>query len=336
MKEQEQMQYNAGGNKKMYNMYILEILREYTDDEHSLTQQEILKLLRENYGVECDRRSVKSNIEYLEGLGIEIDEEDGYRLLTRDFDDAELRMLIESVLFSKTLSSTEAKRLVNKLSGLGSRYFTSRIGHIRSVSQFHHTDNKQVMITIDVLDEAIEKKKKIEFIYNSYGIDYKLHPRRPEPFKMNPYAIVASNGMFYLIGNYDKYENLAHYRIDKMTGVRILDEPVKDPKLVKGMEHGLNLPRHMAEHVYMFSGESVDVILRTSVKSMDMLIDWFGKEFQIVEKGEEEIKVRIHCNEQAMEYWALQYGKYVEVLEPETLRLKLRDDIKKMYEKYSS
>lgn len=68
---------------------------------------------------------------------------------------------------------------------------------------------------------------------------------------------------------------------------------------------------------------------------MDMLIDWFGKEFQIVEKGEEEIKVRIHCNEQAMEYWALQYGKYVEVLEPETLRLKLRDDIK-MYEKYIS
>ena len=62
--------YEGRGNKKMLNMLILEILEKYTDEDHRLTQQEILRLLKENYGVECDRRSVRNNAEYLADLGI--------------------------------------------------------------------------------------------------------------------------------------------------------------------------------------------------------------------------------------------------------------------------
>ena len=109
-----------------------------------------------------------------------------------------------------------------------------------------------------------------------------MHPRRKEPYIYNPYQIVMSNGNFYLVGNYDKYDTISHFRIDKMTNMKILDEERKPAREVKGMEHGLDLPKHMAEHVYMFSGESVTVLLRTSQRSMDMLYDWFGKDFQIV------------------------------------------------------
>ena len=42
----------AGSNKKMLNMLVLEILKEYTDAEHRLTQQEIIDLLYHNYGAE--------------------------------------------------------------------------------------------------------------------------------------------------------------------------------------------------------------------------------------------------------------------------------------------
>lgn len=83
----------ATGNKKMLNMLILQILRDYTDEEHSLTQQEIIKLLDLNYGMECDRRSVKNNVLSLKELGeecgFEISMEKGYRLISREFDDAE-------------------------------------------------------------------------------------------------------------------------------------------------------------------------------------------------------------------------------------------------------
>ena len=62
----------ATGNKKMLNMLILEILRVYSDEHHSLTQQEIIRLLDKNYGMECDRRSVKNNVLFLKELGYDI------------------------------------------------------------------------------------------------------------------------------------------------------------------------------------------------------------------------------------------------------------------------
>ena len=108
----------ATGNKKMLNMLILEILRKYSDESHTLTQQEIIRLLDKNYGMECDRRSVKNNVEYLKELGYDISMEKGYKLLDREFDDAELRILIDSVLFSKSISTKQAKGLIKKLQDL--------------------------------------------------------------------------------------------------------------------------------------------------------------------------------------------------------------------------
>ena len=73
--------------------------------------------------------------------------------------------------------------------------------------------------TIDVLDEAISKGKKVSFIYNSYGTDKKLHPKREREYVINPYQMVATNGRYYLICNYDKYDTLSNYRIDRITGI---------------------------------------------------------------------------------------------------------------------
>ena len=117
----------ATGNKKMLNMLILEILRKYSDESHTLTQQEIIRLLDKNYGMECDRRSVKNNVEYLKELGYDISMEKGYKLLDREFDDAELRILIDSVLFSKSISTKQAKGLIKKLQDLASNFFNAKV-----------------------------------------------------------------------------------------------------------------------------------------------------------------------------------------------------------------
>ena len=114
----------------------------------------------------------------------------------------------------------------------------------------------------------------------------------------------------------------------------MLEEKVKPMKQVKGLENGLNLPKHMAEHIYMFSGESVPFKLKTTADMMSELVDWFGNDFTIMEHHGNEIVVRVTCNYNAMRYWALQYGPYVEVLSPNSLREELRDDAEKMLEKY--
>ena len=46
------------GNKKLSIIYILEILKEFSDEKHPLTQNDILKLLSSNYGMDCERKSI--------------------------------------------------------------------------------------------------------------------------------------------------------------------------------------------------------------------------------------------------------------------------------------
>ena len=146
--------------------------------------------------------------------------------------------------------------------------------------------------------------------------------------------MIANNGRYYLIGNYDKYDNVSHYRIDRMTSVVMLDEQAKPKKEVADFAQGFSLPKHMAEHIYMFSGESVSVKMKTYTWMMDSLVDWFGKDFHILEKNEDKMVISVKCNEQAMMFWAMQYGKYVIVLEPEGLREKIRENVEYMYSEY--
>ncbi len=325
----------ATGNKKMLNMLILEILQKYSDEEHSLTQQEIIKLLDKNYGMECDRRSVKSNVLSLREMGYDISMEKGYRLMSREFDDSELRILIDSVLFSKSISTRQAKGLIEKLRGLASNYFNAKVSHVSNLPDLPRTSNKQAMYALDAINDAISKHRKISFIYNEMGTDFKLHPKREELYIVNPYQIVANNGRFYIIGNYDKYDNIAHFRIDKMTEVKMLDEKAKPMKEIPELKDGLNLPKHMAEHMYMFSGPSVPIKLETTEDMMSELVDWFGTDFNVQKIGDGRIRARVVCNENAMRYWALQYGPWVEVVEPKSLREQLKTDIDKMQDVYS-
>jgi len=322
------------GNKKMLNMLILEILQKYSDENHALTQQEIIRLLQQNYAMECDRRSVKNNVLSLQEMGYDISMEKGYRLMSRDFDDSELRILIDSVLFSKSISTRQAKGLIEKLRDHASNYFNAKVSHVCNLPDLPRTVNKQAMYALDTINDAISEKRKISFVYNEMGTDFKLHPTREEPYIVNPYQIVANNGRFYIIANYDKYDNIIHFRVDKMTNVRILDEKAKPMKQIPELKDGLSLPKHMAEHMYMFSGESVQVKLETTEDMMQELVDWFGNDFRVEKAGDGKIRARVTCNAKAMRFWALQYGPYVEVLEPKEIRDKLSEDIKAMAEKY--
>jgi len=333
------------GNKKCLNILILEILKRYSDEEHHLTQQEIMRKLKSDYGIEkTDRRTVRANVESLANLGYEIygvrdedDEDDadraGYYLIERDFEDAELRLLIDSVLFSKTISEGAARRLVDKLRGFGNIYFDTKVSHVKPTPVLHRTDNKVVLVNVSEINEAMDQKKKIRFRYNKYGIDFKMHDQGKE-YIMNPYQMVASNGHYYLLGNVDKYDDVSYYRIDKMFQVEIMKEKIKPQKEVKGLEGHLNLPKHMAEHIYMLVGDTVRATLKTDISMMDTLVDWFGKDFKIVEAKGDELTISVNSNERALFYWALQYGQYVEVTAPEYLRKQLSETIDEMSARY--
>lgn len=331
--------------RKKLSFAILDILRQYTDETHKLSQNDIVELLEKDYDMKADRKSVKRNITSLLEMGypIEFTEtlrmypnkdgvmEESYILsdfyLEREFTDAELRLLIDSLLFSKHIPYSQCKELVNKLEGLSNRYFESRVRFISTLPETS-PKNPQLFYTIEIIDEAIANGKQVAFTYNEYGTDRKLHPKRDREYIVNPYQMAATNGRYYLIGNYDKYDNIANYRLDRITDIRLLDTPAKPIRAVEGMKNGFYLPKHMAEHLYMFSGESVPVTFRMNKIILNDVIDWFGSEIAFMDETEEEVTARVTVNWSAMRYWAQQYCRYVRILTPADLAETLKDDLK--------
>lgn len=331
--------------KKMIIINILDILKKYTDMDHRLTQAEIADILKKEYYMEVDRKTVKRNLFNLLDLDCGIDYTEVARTdkngneapictdwyITREFDDSELRLLIDSVIFSKTIPQKHCRDLVKKIKGLSNIYFDKKVGNIYSLPE-SRPENKELFYTIDVLDEAISKGKKVSFVYNSYGADKKLHPKREERYIVNPYRMAATNGRYYLICNYDKYDVLSNYRIDRITGIKMLDERRKPVKELK--EGEINLPKHMAEHLYMFAGESIHAKFKAKNYVIDQVIDWFGLAPTITETDSDECIVEVDVNREAFFWWAMQYGLHVEVLEPCDIRERIREATRQMWEKY--
>ena len=322
------------GTKKMLNMLILDILKEYSDSEHRLLQQDIIDLLESNYGMNCERRAVKNNIVKLQEMGYQIVSKRGYYLKEREFTDAELRLLIDGVFTSGAITDKEAHQLVKKLEKFSNRYFKSHVSHIHSTSSGRNAENQNTMNSIAAIDAAISKGKKIEFSYLQYGIDFKLHPKRTIRYVVSPYQMINNKGKYYLIGNYDEYDDISHYRLDRITDVEILKDNRKPIKSIKGLENGFNISEYISEHVYMYSGESVHIKLRTNENMMDALIDSFGKDFRVELGEEDDIIVSLKCNPSAFFYWSMQYGSGIEVLEPESMRERIKQTSLDMYKKY--
>lgn len=332
--------------KKMVTINILNILKKYSDAEHRLTQQDIAQILKKEYNMDVDRKTIKRNLMNLLDLDCGIDYTEISRkddkgnetsictdwYIQPEFDDSELRLLIDSLLFSKTIPYTQCRQLIDKLIGLSNVYFNKKVNHICNLPD-NRPRNKELFYTIDILDEAISENKKVAFMYNSYGPDKKLHPKRKTEYVMNPYQMVATNGKYYLICNYDKYDNLVNYRVDHITNIRILDETRKPLKELK--EGELNLPKHMAEHVYMYSGDSVRAKFKAKNYLIDQIVDWFGVDVIISPIDDDECMIEVKVNKEAFFCWAMQYSLHTEVIEPKDMRDRIAKAVCEVNEKYN-
>ncbi len=341
--------------KKMLIPNLLALLKEYSGPEYRLSQKEILDILKRDYDIAIDRKTLGRNLTELVDAGYPIMFDEILRpgigegtirtnwYLERDFEDSELRLLIDSLLFSKHIPYSQCKELITKLEGLSNKYFKAKVKHIMNLPE-NQPSNSQLFYVIEVLDEAIANGKKVSFQYEEYGIDKKRHPRMNDiketrQYIVNPFQMVATNGRYYLIGNYDKYDNISHYRLDRIAEIKLLEVPIKSKKEIPEIKDGLNLSTRMAEHIYMFGGLSTRVKFRAPIWIADQIIDWFGMDIEFAKEvsgpeSEETVLVSVKVNEKAFKLWALQYGMYVEVLEPDTLRAEIKTDIQKISTRY--
>ncbi len=352
--------------KKMSNVYFLEILKKYTDDSldskgnarHCLTKTQLGEKLAEDYDLSLDRKAVSRGMEDLISSVPEISERIDFDTKVKgvksgnpyeehtnfrychDFDDYQIHLLTEAILFSKNIPQSEARDLIEKLSRLGGvdsrKKLSKNLYKLNTVSQDKVT-NQQIVNNIGIIDEAIEKGRQISFIYNDYGKDKKLHPRKlidGEPMKRtaSPYSIVIGNERYYLLCNYNEYDNALKIRIDKMTDIEILKTHIKPKNSVKGLKESAY---SLAELLYMQPGEPERTVLRVNKKIISDLVDWFGKGVKFGEEDENSIVCEVRVVPKSMKFWAMQYCEYVEVLEPESLREDIKDSMRSAWRKYN-
>ena len=340
--------------KKLLIFYILDILKRCTDEDHRLSQKQIGEILEREYEMKADRKSIRRNLLDLIDLGYDVGCSQSVRVkpdgeeevlltdwyLNQEFTNSELRILIDGLLFSKHIPYRQCRELVEKLEGLSSQHFRARVRHIAALPQ-NRPDNRQLFYTIDMLDEAMEKGRQVSFHYCHAGMDHQLRPqmneqRNPKEYVVNPYQLVAANGRYYLIANTEPHFNVSHYRVDRISDICLLETPVKDPRQVQGLEQGLDLSQHMAEHPYLFAGESVRATFRAKKHLLNDLEDWFGPAANYFHETESALDVTVKVNQEAMFYWALQYAPFVEVLEPAALRQRVGRALREAAEKYET
>lgn len=347
-----------GQSSKQIVMKILDVMRRYSDDNHRLSQKDIADILRNEYGITVDRKAVRRNLLSLIEYGYEIEYSESVRMvpnpdtgeleehylwtdfyLVRDFTDPELRLLIDGLLFSKHIPYSQCKELVGKLEKLSSKYFSAHVKHVYTMPDTL-PQNKQLFLTIETLDEAITKKRKVACHYIEYGTDKKPHVKRREngtvrEYILSPYQMAAKEGKYYLICNYDKFNDVSNYRIDRITDVRILDEPAKPyESLDWSGKEPLDLAEYMAEHVYMYSSKTSRAVFRVKREMISDVLDMFGTGVTFSAENGEYVTVSAKVNEGAMYQFAKNFSPDVVVLEPQSIAKRLRDDALRTLEVY--
>ena len=335
-------------SKKMIPLCILDILRKHTDEDHTLDQKDIIELLRREYGLEVERKAIRSNIVKLIEMDFPISyketEREGNTIwsdywLERDFTDSELRLMIDGILFSNHIPHKQRMKLVEKIEGLSSEYFKSHVRHIATLPDAGDS-NKQIFNNIAVLDEAIEKKRKVSFQYLDMDTDKKMLPKKEKSgeirtYVVSPYQMAAKDGKYYLICNRDQYDAISNYRIDRISDIKVTDERIRPFKeLMNANGHDLNLGEYMREHIYMYSGGETRVRFRIVRRMVTDVVDIFGKDVRFEDVTDEYVTVSATVTEKAMIQFAQNYAPDVVILEPQRMVDEMKDWIKKVKKVY--
>lgn len=320
--------------KKLALIRILQILKENSDYDHPMTQEDIATKLENEYGIVIERKAISRNISLLKESGVEIESRRaGSYLDRRDFEDSELHMLIDGVLSSKHISARHSKDLIDRICSLSNKYFRSSVKHIHSVNDWSKTDNQALFYNIELIDAAIEEGKQIHYDYNKYGIDKKLHKTSQQ--YVSPYLMILHNQRYYLMAYSEYWHNIVFHRLDRITNMTIIDRKATPIKNVPGYENGINYKELSSTMPYMYSDQPEHIDFISDEGIIDQIVDWFGNDVRIMKSNDEgKVRVSVKASPTAMEFWAMQYINHVEILSPEPLRIRMREVLNNGLKKY--
>ncbi|MGH4120857.1 helix-turn-helix transcriptional regulator [Clostridium sp.] len=330
---------------KFYKFYkLIEILQQETDEEHILSMQNIQKRILEVTGYEIDRRTVYEYIKTLLELGFDIsnysENKKGYFLQSRDFEEHEIRILMDCITACQFITLKKTNQLFGKLKKLNSDYVTNRLKDQLYVDNRSKSKNEQIYYNINNINEAVIENKKISFNYYHYNIGKEYIAMKAQDgslkiYNVSPISMILKDDCYYLICTSDKYDTMTHYRIDRMQMVEVLDEARRNLKEIDELKEGFDVAAYAKKCINMYSGKDIKIAVRFKKKLLDLVIDQLGEDVELInDKDGYFIASFIAKSSTGLSRWLLQLGSGAMVIEPLELINEIKEEVNKIKSLY--
>ena len=321
-------------NQKQKLFRLLEILMRETDEEHGLSMPEIISRLDE-YGISAERKSIYDDFLTLGELGFEISHTQTrppkYKLETRIFEIAELKMLVDAIQASKFITAAKSREIIGKLEIFAGANRSRELSRQVYVEDRIKTVNPASIYSIDAIHTAINEDKKLAFKYFDYnGEKKKVFRHNGEAYTVSPCALLWDDEKYYLVA-YDEAESIIkNFRVDKMQDTAVLKTSRKYDEVLEKFN-----PADYSRKIFgMYGGREELVTLECREKLAGVMIDRFGTD-PVFHKTDFGFKFSMRVMVSPTFFaWVLGFGEDMRIISPENVKDELRDSLKRVLEYY--
>lgn len=309
-------------NQKLKLYYLIRILQEKTDEDHGLTMPQIIEQLAA-YDVSADRKSIYDDMEAMRTLGLEVNgEKEGkyfyYKLNTKKFELAELKLLVDSIQASKFITEKKSKELIEKLTSFASQYERTQLNRQLAVQGRIKTMNESIYYNVDEIHRAIAGNCQIRFDYMRWNLQKKLEKSKDKVYQVSPWALTFSDENYYLIAFDAEDDTIKHYRVDKMRHISHTEER----RLGKEHFKAFDMAAYTKRNFGMYAGEETKVTIAFPNEKVGILLDRFGTDIPIrasKKNGYSETMVDVAVSNQFFG-WIFALGNEFSIVAPANVR----------------
>ena len=302
-------------NHKRKLPILARLLLERSDEEHPISRQEMQAEL-ERWGLSAERKSLYDDMEQLKELGLDVQARrgrgGGWYIGERDFELAELKLLVDAVQSSRFLTKRKSDALIRKLEGLTCVHQARQLQRQVYVDRRIKTMNESIFYNVDRLHGAIAAGRMITFRYFEYNAGRERVFRRDgAKYRVTPYGLVWDSENYYLAGWDELHQELRHYRVDKMTDISITGMRGHPPD-------GWDAEGYARRHFGMYRGRPCQLRLRCENRLAGVVIDRFGQDISLIPDGEGHFTAALDVVVSPPLWgWLFGLGAGVEVLSPD-------------------
>lgn len=321
-------------NQKQKLIRLLEILMRETDEEHGLSMSEIISRLSE-YGISAERKSIYDDFLILEEFGFFVSHTQTrppkYKLDTKIFELAELKMLVDAVQASKFITAKKSREIIEKLELFAGSHRSRELSRQVYVEDRVKTQNNASIYSIDAIHTAINEGRKLSFKYFDYnGEKKKIFRHGGASYKTTPCALLWDDEKYYLVAYDEDAEKIKNFRVDKMQDVTVATEPKIKNELVDKFD-----PAAYSKKIFgMYGGVEALVTLECREHLAGPVIDRFGTEllFTKTEFGFK-FSVRVMVSPTFFS-WVLGFSRDMRIISPASVKEEFVRNLQEIAENY--